>query len=220
MLATVEKELIMRKSIVLRSLAAAAVLFGAGCATTTFESTWKSPDARPIHFANRKVVTVFITHDPLLRRSAEIAMADEVNARGAYGVPSYTFLSDDEIFDRDAAKAKTEARGFAGAVVMRVVGSESVYAGHSLDIVWAGPEYRRFWGGYWNWGWGAAWQPGHFSVSRIVKVETLVYSLEQDLLVWGGVSRTVEPGRIERFIGELAAAVSKRMAEDGVFARG
>ena len=121
--------------------------------------------------------------------------------------------------DRDTAKAKTEARGFAGAVVMRVVGSETHYI-RPVDVVWAGPEYRRFWGGYWGWGWGAPWQPGRLAVSRVVKMETLVYSLEQDQLVWGGVSRTFDPGRIEDFIAELAAAVSQQMADDGVFARG
>jgi hypothetical protein len=209
----------MRKEITVRLLAAAATLLGAACATTTFESTWKSPDARPLRLAGRKVVTVFVSKDPLMRRRAEDAMAREINARGAEGVPSYTFLSDGEIGDRAAAKAKADALGFAGAVVMRVVGSETIYNNTRSDVVWAGPEYRRFWGGYWGWGWGAAWQPGALSVSRIVKVETLIYSLEQDQLVWGGVSRTIEPGRIEDFVAELAAAVSKQMAEDGVLAR-
>ena len=210
----------MRSNIALRLIAAASMLLGAACATTTFESTWKSPDARPLRLAGRKVVTVFVSRDPLLRRRAEDAMAREVTARGADGVPAYTFLSDAEIHDRDAAKAKTEARGFAGAVVMRIIGSETVATHVHTDAIWIGPEYRRLWGGYWGAGWGAAWQPGYLSVSRIVRMETMVYSLEQDQLVWGGVSRTFEPGRIEDFIAELAVAVSKQMADEGVFARG
>jgi len=208
------------RNITLRLAAAAAMLLGAACATTTFESSWKSPGAQPLHLTNRKVVTVFVSRDSLLRRRAEDAMAREVSARGAIGVPAYTFLSDAEILDREAAKAKTEARGFAGAVVMRVVGAETMYTYPYTDVVWAGPEYRRFWGGgYWGWGWGAAWQPGPLSVSRVVKMETLVYSLEQDQLVWGGLTRTFEPGRIEDFIAEVAAAVSKQMAHEGLFAR-
>lgn len=203
-----------------RFFAAATMLLGAACATTTFESTWKNHDARPIHLSGRNVVTVFVSHDPLLRRQAEDAMAREVTARGAIGVPAYTFLSDAEVMDRDTAKAKTEARGFAGAVVMRVVGSETLYSQPHADVLWLGPEYRRFWGGYWSMGWDTAQQAGVLSVSRVVKMETLVYSLEQDLLVWGGVSRTFDPGRIEDFIAEVAGAVSKQMAGEGVFARG
>jgi hypothetical protein len=209
----------MSRGIAIRLLAAASTLACLACATTTFESTWKSPDAQPLRLTGRKVVTVFVSRDPLLRRRAEDAMAREVTARGAYGVPAYTFLSDQEIRDRDAAKTKADALGFAGAVVMRVVGSETIYTDRASMYVWAGPEYRRFWGGYWGWGWAAAWQPGTLAVNRIVKVETLVYSLEQDQLVWGGVSRTFEPSRIEDFIAELAVAVSKQMADDGVLTR-
>lgn len=50
-----------------------------------------------------------------------------------------------------------------------------------------------------------------------MKVETLVYSFEQDELVWAGVSRTVDPSRIDDFISELAAAVTNQMGKDGLF---
>jgi hypothetical protein len=79
-----------------------------------------------------------------------------------------------------------------------------------------GPHYRRFWGGYWTWGWGTVWEPGYLTVDKIVKVETLVYSLERDELLWAGVSRTVDPASIDSFIGELATAVTKQMAKDGL----
>jgi hypothetical protein len=189
------------------------------CATTTFQSTWRSPDAQPLHMAGRKVVAVFVSKDPLLRRRAEDAMAREITARGAEGVPAYTFLSDREIKDRDAAKAKAEALGFAGAAVMRVVGSETVYTHRPAGVIWVGPPYHQFWGGYWGWGWGTVWEPGYLSAERIVKVETLVYSLEQDRLFWAGVSRTFDPGQIESFVAELAVAVSRQMARDGLLTR-
>ena len=85
-------------------------------------------------------------------------------------------------------------------------------------IVWARPPYRRIWGDYWGWGWGTVWAPGYLREERIVKVETLVYSLEDDQLVWAGVSRTLEPLRIESFIAELAVAVSEEMARNGLIA--
>lgn len=188
-------------------------------ATTKFQSTWKSPDAVPLQLQGRKIVTVFISRDPLLRRHAEDAMAREITARGADAVPAYTFLSDDDVRDRDTARAKAESRGFAAAVVMRVVGSETRYYRHVSPGVWVTPPYRHFWGAYWGWGWGTVWEPSYLSVDRIVKVETLVYSLERDELVWAAVSRTIDPGRLEAFVGELAFVVSRRMAREGLLAR-
>lgn len=190
------------------------------CATTSFQSTWKNPEAQPLQFRGRKVVAVFISRDEAIRRRAEDAMAREITARGAEGVPAYTFLSDREIRDPDAARAKAQDLGFAGAAVMRVVGSQTVYSRPFHGVIWVGPPYRSFWGGYWGWGWGTVWEPTYLAADRIVKVETLVYSLEQDRLVWAGVSRTIDPGQIESFISELAVAVSDQMASEGLLRRG
>ena len=58
------------------------------------------------------------------------------------------------------------------------------------------------------------------TLDKVVKVETLVYSLVQDQLVWAGVSRTVDPARIDDFITELAAAVTNQMAKEGLLTKG
>lgn len=202
-----------------RFLAAAAALATFACATTTFQSTWRAPDARPLRLSGRKVVGVFVSNNQTLRRRAEDAMAREISARGAQGVPAYTILTDEEVKDREAAKAKLERLGFSGAVVMRVVGTQTQYTYE--PAYWNRPYYRRFWGGgYWGWGWGTVREPGYLVADKIVTVETLVYSLEQDLLVWAGVSKTVDPSQIDPFISELAAAVSNQMAKDGLLAQG
>ena len=202
-----------------RSLLAVCALASFACATTTLQTTWKSPDAQPLHLRDRKVVAMFVSREPLLRRLAEDAMVKEITARGAIGVTAYSFLSDAEIKDPDAARVKADALGFAAAVVMRVVGSETHYRRVApYPVVWVGPRYRNLWGGYWGWGWGTVWAPGYLREERIVKVETLIYSLDDDQLVWAAVSSTFEPMHIESFIAELAVAVSERMAKDGLIA--
>jgi hypothetical protein len=188
------------------------------CASTTFVSTWRSPDARPLRLTGKKVVAVFMSRRPAVRRRAEDAMAREISAHGAQGVPSYTVLSDEEIKDKEATKAKLEGLGFSGAVVMRVVGRETEVS-YEPGVVWVGPHYRHFWGGYWVWGWGTVWDPGYLREDKIVKVETLVYSFEQDELVWAGVSKTLNPDRIEDFVSDLAKAISDQMEKDGLLAR-
>jgi len=187
------------------------------CATTTFQTTWRNPNARPIKLNGQKVVGLFISNNPTIRRRAEEAMARELTARGAQGVPAYTVLDDTEIRDRDAAKSKLESLGFAGVVVMRIVGRETQYR-YEPGYWWTVPHYRHFWGGYWGHGWTTVYTPGYLDVDRIVSVETLVYSFEQDELVWAGISRTIDPAGIDSFIAELANAVIKEMAKEGLLA--
>ena len=208
-----------RKQTLTRLLTAIAVMATFACATTTFQSTWRAPEARPLRLTGKKVVGVFVSRNQTLRRRAEDAMAREISARGAQGVPAYTILTDEEVKDREAAKAKLKELGFSGAVVMRVVGKETQYS--VQPAYWGRPHYHRFWGdGYWGWGWRTVGEPGYLVADKIVSVETLVYSLEQDLLVWAGVSKTVDPTQIDPFISELAAAVTKQMASDGLLTQG
>jgi hypothetical protein len=193
----------------------ALALASFACSTTTFESTWHSPEARPVRLPGRKVVGVFIALNPAVRHRAEDAMAREISARGAEGVAAYTVLSDDEIKDQDASKAKLERLGFAGVVVMRVAGSEIRYVAEPA-VAWTQPEYRHLWNGYWQWGWGRPDEPTARAADRIFKIETLVFSLEQNLLIWAGVSHTVDPDRVERLVADLARAVTEGMARDGL----
>jgi hypothetical protein len=199
------------------TLAAALCL---ACATTTFVSTWKSPEAQPLRLTGARVVAIFVTNSPERRRRAEDALAREINQRGAHGVPSYTILSETEVRDEDASRTKLEQAGYQGAVVMRVVGRETQYTYE--PGYWNGhPYYQHFWhGGYWGWGWGHVYEPGYLHEDRVVSVETLVYSFKQDQLVWAGVSKTVDPTQLDSFISELADAVTKQMEKDGLLPKG
>ena len=53
---------------------------------------------------------------------------------------------------------------------------------------WGG--YGGFYGGFYGYGWGAAYSPGYLRTDTIVHVETLVYDLNQNKLVWAGQSKT------------------------------
>lgn len=200
---------------ILQPLALSLLVVTLACSSTTFQSTWSSPDARPLQLAGKKVVALFVSNDLVLRRRAEDAMAREIAARGAQGVPGYTVLSDSEIRNQDSARTKLDGLGFSGVVVMRVVGHETQYT-YEPGFWMNRPYYRRFWGGYWGWGWARVYEPGYLSSDEVVKVETLVYSFDQDQLVWAGISRTFNPRDIDGFISELAKAVTGQMAKAGL----
>jgi hypothetical protein len=194
--------------------ASTAILGMLACSSTTFDSTWRAPDARPLQLSGKKVVGIFINKNMTMRRTAEDAMAREISAHGAQGVAAYTVLGDINVKEEGQVKAKLESLGFSGAVVMRIAGKETQVS-YTPSTYYASPYYRT-WGGYWGYGWGYAYDPGYLSVDKIVKVETLVYSLEQGGLVWAGVSRTVDPTQVDSFIAELAKAVADQMEKDGL----
>ena len=207
-----KKTLIFTATLVISALAMS-------CATsnTTFQSTWKNPEAPMLDLHGRKVVAVFMSSNDSVRYRAEDAIAAELTARGADGIAAHTFLTDADIRDADIVREKAREEGFSAAVIVRITGNDTQYTYNRGPGVFAGGPYRHLWGpGYWRWGWGTVWEPGYLSVDKIVRAETLVYSTEPDELVWSAMSRTFDPGHIDSFMSELTKDVARRMTKDGV----
>jgi len=53
-------------------------------------------------------------------------------------------------------------------------------------------------------------------VNTVLRVETLVYSLTRDELLWAGTSRTVNPKELPAFVSQLADDVAKRLMQQGL----
>jgi hypothetical protein len=58
--------------------------------------------------------------------------------------------------------------------------------------------------------------PGYLKTAKLVSVETLVFDLKLNKLVWSGRSQTVEPGQLETFIQQIVGEAAKKMKQDGL----
>jgi hypothetical protein len=194
-------------------LAAASAL---GCTSTTFQSSWKAPGAGPLNFKGKKVAALVISKEEGVRYGAEDALAREITARGAVGVPAYGAIPKELTQDKEKAKEFLAKAGVVGVVAMRVVGKDQEISS-SPATYYASPYYSTFWGGgYYGYGWTGVYDPGYVRTDTIVAVETLVYSLEQDKLVWAGRSETTNPSKVGPFIQELTAAAASEMKKQGL----
>jgi hypothetical protein len=80
--------------------------------------------------------------------------------------------------------------------------------------LYAGP----YWGGGWGWGgygWATAGYPGPI-VDTIVKVETKVYSLPDNKLLWAGISNTTDPSKLDKMVSDVAKKATKEMEKQGL----
>jgi hypothetical protein len=82
--------------------------------------------------------------------------------------------------------------------------------------MYMGPPYAGYWGGYYGYGWGAPWGGTDIRTDTIVNVETLVYSLKQNKLVWGGQSETMNPDKVDDFVREVATAAARELRKEGL----
>jgi hypothetical protein len=188
----------------------------AGCASSSsFVSTWKAPDAAPLGFRGSKVAAVVMMKNPASRRAAEDTLAGEISKRGAQGVPMYSLVEEENLGDEAASRKALEAAQVKGAVVMRPVSTDKEVVSAP---VYTGPSYGGYYGGYYAYGWSSPYA-GQVYTNTIVSVETLVYSLDQNKLVWGGQSKTTNPENVDALVKDVADAVADELSKQGLIAK-
>jgi hypothetical protein len=200
------------------AFAGAASLILAACATTTFNSTWMAPGAGPLNFAGQKVAALVISPNESSRLGAEGALARELLARGVQAIPAFNLIPPNESRNKEKAKALFEAAGIVGVVAMRAVGTHQETTYSPGTGYWGAPYYGSFWGGggYYGHGWGAVYDPGYLRTDTIVSVETLVYDMKADKLVWAGKSQTTNPEKVDALVKELVAGAAAEMKKQGL----
>ena len=197
------------------------VLFAAACATTSFQSTWKAPEVGPLNLRGAKVAALVISANKGVRLPAEDELARQITAQGAVGVAAYTLVPDDAIKDQEKSRALMEKAGVVGVVSIRVVSNEQRITS-TPGSFWVGPPHSAFWGrpgwgrpGYWGWGWGFAYSPV-IQTDTIVSVETLIFDLSQDKLVWVATSRTTNPSNVRNLVRDLSGAAAGALRRQGL----
>jgi hypothetical protein len=201
------------------ALVAAGLVAAPAYAKTKFKTAWKSPEATQITLEpGDKVLAMVISAHDDSRNGAEAALAAELKKRGVEAIPAYTVIPKSVIQDEDKARPYVEKAGCKYAVIMRVVSQEKDIKGSGpmYTAVYTGPYYGGLYGGYWGFGWGMAYSAGNIQIDTKVSVETLVYDLGTDKLIWAGMSETVNPSTALKFIKELVNEVGKEMRKQGL----
>ena len=205
---------------VMAALVAAGALAVSACGSTSFNTTWKAPDAKPMQVEpGDKILAMVISQNEATRRGAETALAAELTGRGAEGVPAHAVIPNDVVNDQNKAKPYIEKSGAKYAVIMRATGRDKEISSTPTMGGYYGPGwggYGGFYGGFYGYGWGGAYGGSTIRTDTIVFVETLVYDLANDEMIWAGQSETMNPSKAESMIKELVDEAGKEMRKQGL----
>ena len=199
------------------AVSASALVLSACASTSTFYPTWQNPDAKPVAFSGRTVLAVVQVGDTALRRRSEDALVATIASLGAKGVASYTVL-DPGVRRRDDAAVRADARhvGASEVIIMQLPG-EDVTVSQSANVPFT--EIN-----------GAVISAAGYGRPRLsdrepnrreqnAVVETRVYSLDQEKMVWAGTSKSQNRATETAVIREAAALVVQEMKRVGILAQ-
>ena len=178
-------------------------------AAPKFVNVWKSPEVARLNFAGKKVAALVITDNQSLQMSGEEALTRELTARGVTGTPTYRFVPREELKSAETARGWFERAKVEGVVALRPVRAEK--GREYTAVVWSSGYYPSFWG-YYGYGWSSAYvTPLGGRDTTTITVETLVYDLTRDQLVWAATSETKDPKNLQDFVKDLVKGAVNEM---------
>lgn len=185
-------------------------------AAPKFTSVWRSSDAGSVSFAGKKVAGLVITQDDSLRVAGEESLVRELTARGLQSVATYRIAPKEELQRADRAKVWFEKANVDGVIAMRPVSTDkrTTYT----PATWVNPYYTSFWG-YYGYGWNSVYVPGSIQRETVVVVETTIYSVPRNQLLWAAVSETKNPKDLRKFVEDLVKECVKELHKQGLAKR-
>ncbi len=186
----------------------AGLLFVSCGGSTAFQDTWKNPDTAPLKF--KKVLVLMISPDESVRQAVENRMAAKIK-RGE-GIPSHTILTKQEIDSVALAKAKVKELGIDGAVTL-----QAIHASEKTNYVSRRyyPDPYAFWN-YYSYAWPMVYESGFVETTRILQVETKIFSLADEKMVWAGISETSDPSGLRQVVDDVAEAAARELKKQGL----
>ncbi len=182
-----------------------------------YKFVYASPTAIPGEFAGKKIAAFVILPDEGLRKGREETLAEELRQRGLDCYAGYIAVPGLMEKNRAQAREILQKKGYHGAVLMRLLGDEEVARSSiSVGVGWYDQPYYSGFMGYWDYGWSSVYSVGYTWKDRVITLETLIYSLDRNQLVWAGRSEATNPKDIRKFVSELVQETSKQLQKAGL----
>ena len=184
--------------------------------STIFTDTWKDPNATPLHF--KKVLVIVIHPEEIIRRSAEDNLVRSITRTEA--IAGHTILSQEDIKDVEKAKSKVKEQGIDGAVVMRLVKVDEQQ--HYVEGRVSNDPAYGYWGttygfwGYYGSYYPVIYEPGYSVSKEYLIIETNIYSVKDDKLIWSGLSRTPRLDSMRELMNDIGAAAAEQLKKEGL----
>jgi hypothetical protein len=130
------------------------------------------------------------------------------------------------VISGDAAQRRSAEVYLANDLTIRGARGIAAYTlvGHDQRVVvepggFSSSRYRSFGSYYPSYGMVTTYSTGSVRTDTVVSIETLIYSLNNDKLLWAGTSRTSNPAGLSSLVDEVADAVAREVVKEGLIAR-
>jgi hypothetical protein len=188
------------------TLLIAAVTFLSSCANTKITQSWIEPDHKKVY---NDLLVIGIAQSEQNRRAYESNFVEELRSRGAEAEASYKLIKSNQKIDRETVTKAIEGMDIDAVLVTHLVAveEETVYR-PSMDYMpmYGGGYYGGYRGGMYSYYPHVntyVQRPGYYTTLETYTLETNLYDVESEELVWSARSHTFAPESVQEVIVDL-----------------
>ncbi len=184
------------------------------CAQTKIKGIWKDPTYRGGRV--QKIMVLAVVDNPNGRRIFENQFVAEFGRRGVDAIPSHRLLPDEGKLEKDTIRAAVEEAGIDAVVVTRMVGMDiKITQGPGGVYAVPSPYYSSFYG-YYSYSYVYVQAPPQYDVKEIASLETNLYNVSDEKLLWTVLSKTFKKHSISDAIISITGTLIDQMIKDGL----
>ncbi len=203
-------------------IAMSLVMLASCSSGTAIVSSWKDPETTNANTEYKKIMVVALVKNEATRRIVE----NRITSIGPKFHSSYAIMNGANLnLTKDQKLKILKDENFDAVVTMRLVDTvkETNYVpGTNTSIYYGG--YGGMYGGYGAYGGFGGWygmyspvyyDPGYYQDTTSYLVETNVFSLKSDKLIWTGTTKSSNGSDIGLLVDSIIATVMQEMKKDG-----
>jgi hypothetical protein len=177
------------------------------CTPTKITNTWKDDGYRGAPFSDLFVIGV--AKEENTRRAFENKFVEKLQAAGVQAVASSSVMPSDQKIEKEAILAAIEKLEIDAVLITRLVSltEEEIRSPSTSEYGRRDDYHGRYYGDY-STAYGYTRQPAHYTTSVRVGLETKLYDVGTEKLVWAAASKTANPkSKIKLFDSVIEALV-------------
>jgi len=176
------------------------------CATTVTTNVWRDQSyGGPV----KKILVMGISQKKGIQRFFEDEFVRQLRERGTDGLAGYTVLPYDEKMDKDFIAAKARESGADTVLVARPL-SRELQRTYVPGQAYAVPGSYSRWGSYY----GQAYSPGYVVEDEYVYIETNLYDVATEKLIWSAQSETIVLASDQELMKSFIKTMVNKMSDD------
>ena len=193
------------------ALTIAIAMLLACSSNTKLVKVWADPNYTGPSFTN--ILVVGIADRASERQTFEDNFTEQLKTRTVNAVASYTLLPSTGEIKKSKLVEAIKGSNIDGVVATRIVRVETKTqeVQGQATVVPSVDRYDDLYGYY-----HSAWLVHDLPTTReydIATLETRLFEVKEQALVWSGTTETVSPGAVDKEIGRLAKVIMKALAE-------